>query len=91
MDCAESDASDSQEDDSQRAYTWVFRATVHGNLVGSSQFSTIKSLLDSRKGRQEECLAVAETITRTCSELSGTEPRTISVKGFVRGHEKIGE
>jgi len=93
MDCAESDASDSQEVDSQRAYTWVFRATVHGNLVGSSQFSTIKSLLDSRKGRQEECLAVAdtETITCTCSELLGTEPRTTSVKSFVRGHTKIGE
>ena len=40
--------------------------------------------------RQEECLAVAETITCTCSELSGTEPRTILVKGFVRGHEKLG-
>ena len=93
MDCAESDASDSQEDDSQRAYTWVFRAKVHGNLVGSSQYSNIKSLLNSRKGRQEECLAVAdtETITCTCSELLGTEPRTTSVKSFVRGHKKIGD
>ena len=87
---AESDASENQEDEdpaqreehSRRAYTWFFRAQVYGNLVDSSQYSTIKALLDSRKGRQEECLAVAETITYTCSELSGTEQRIISVHGF---------
>ena len=99
IDFAESDASEHQEDEvpaqreehSQRAYTWFFRAQVYGNLVDSSQYSTIKALLDSRKGRQEECLAVAETITYTCSEFLGTEPRTISVKGFVHGNGRIGE
>ena len=96
---AESDASENQEDEdpaqreehSQRAYTWFFHAQVYGNLVDSSQYSTFKALLDSRKGRQEECLAVAETITYTCSELLGTEPRTISVKGFVHGNRQMGE
>ena len=72
FDCAESNdltETESQEDpaqrlvDSQREYTWGFRATVYGNLVDSSQYSTIKALIDSLKGRQEKFLAVAETIT----------------------------
>ena len=99
IDFAESDASEYQEyedpaqreEDSRRAYTWFFCAQVYGNLVDSSQYSTFKALLDSRKGRQEECLAVAETITHTCSELLGTEPGTISVKGFVHGNRQMGE
>ena len=68
IDFAESDASEYQEyedpaqreEDSRRAYTWFFCAQVYGNLVDSSQYSTFKALLHSRKGRQEECLAVAE-------------------------------
>ena len=68
-----------------------FCATVCDNLVDCSQYSTFKALLESRKECQEQCLSVAETITFTCSELSGTDPRTISVKGFVHGHDKIGE
>jgi hypothetical protein len=31
-----------------------------------------------------------DTITLTCSDLSATEPRAISVEGFVHGHGKIG-
>jgi len=74
-----------------RAYTWWFSARVDGNLVDSSPISTFKALLDSRKERQKECLAVADTITFACSDLSFTEPRTISVEGFVHGPDKIGE
>ena len=74
-----------------RAYTWWFSARVDGNLVDSSPISTFKALLDSRKERQKECLAVADTITFACSDLSFTEPRTISVEGFVHGSDKIGE
>ena len=74
-----------------RACTWWFSARVDGNLVDSSPISTFKALLDSRKERQKECLAVADTITFACSDLSFTEPRTISVEGFVHGPDKIGE
>ena len=75
-----------------RAHTWLFRATVDGNLVASDSCpnSTFKALLDSRKARQEECLGVADTITFTCSDLSGTEPRTFSVEGFIHGCREIG-
>ena len=74
-----------------RACTWWFSARVDGNLVDSSPIATFKALLDSRKERQKECLAVADTITFACSDLSFTEPRTISVEGFVHGSDKIGE
>ena len=73
-----------------QSYTWLFRAEVFGDL-DCSPSATVKALLDSRKKRQEECLGVADTITFTCSELSVTEPRTISVQGFVHGNGKIGE
>ena len=74
-----------------RAYTWWFSARVLGNLVDSCPISTFKALLDGRKERQKECLVVADTITFACSDLSLTEPRTISVEGFVHGSDKIGE
>ena len=74
-----------------QSYTWLFRATIIGTNDDSSTSSIVKALLDSRKERQEECLRVADTITFTCSELSGTQPRTISVEGFVHGNGKIGE
>ena len=76
---------------SHRAYTWIFRASLCVNLVDSSPYSTFNALLDSRKERQEECLGVAEIITFTCLEFSATEPRTISVEGFVHGNREIGE
>ena len=81
-----------QQGHSMRAHTWLFRATVDGNLVASDSCpnSTFKALLDSRKARQEECLGVADTITFTCSDLSGTEPRTFSVEGFIHGCREIG-
>ena len=57
---------------------------------GRCQPSSIKALLESRKERQEECLSVADTITFTCSDLSESEPRTISFEGFIHGYGKIG-
>jgi hypothetical protein len=75
---------------SMRAHTWVFRASVDGNLVDTCPNSTFKALLESRKARQEECLGVADTITFTCSDLSGIEARTFSVEGFVHGNREIG-
>ena len=97
MNGTESDASESREgpaqpegeDVSQRAYTWVFRAAIYGNLVDSSQYSTFRALLDSQKERQEQCLGVEETITFTCSKLSETEPRTLSVEGIVHANRRI--
>ena len=71
------------------AYTWKFCASVLGNLVDSCPNSSFKALLDSRKALQEECLSVADTITFTCSDLSGTEPRTFLVEGFVHGNREI--
>jgi hypothetical protein len=68
----------------------LFHATIEGNLIHSSPYLTVKALLDSRKEYQEECLRVVDTITLTCSDLSATEPRAISVEGFVHGHGKIG-
>ena len=65
-----------------------YRATVYGNLIDSSQYSPIKALLDSRKGRQEQCLSVAETITFTCSAVSGTEskhPGRVQVEILLQG------
>ena len=93
----ESDDEETQEGTAQgqgnsmRAYTWWFSARVLGNLVDSSPISIFKALLDGRKERQKECLVVADTITFACSDLSLTEPRTISVEGFVHGSDKIGE
>ena len=46
--------------------------------------------MDSRKECQENCLHFVDTITLTCSDISVTEPRTISVEGFVHGCGKIG-
>ena len=76
-----------------QSYTWIFRATICGNMLDSCPTSTVKALFDSRKQRQEECLGAADIITFT-SALLETEPSsasTISVEGFVHGNGKIGE
>ena len=59
-------------------------------MIDSSPYSTVQALLDSRKECQQNCLHVVDTITLTCSDISVTEPRTISVEGFVHGCGKIG-
>ena len=72
------------------SYTWFFRAIVVGNMVDSCPNTTLKALLDSRNDSREQWLPAAETISFSCSDLSGTGPLTFSVEGFVHGREKIG-
>ena len=72
-------------ENSTRSYTWFIRATVDGNMVDRSTNSTFKALLDSRKDSQEKWLGVAETISFSCSDLSGTGPPTFTVEGIVHG------
>jgi hypothetical protein len=96
LDSSVSEEAESQErlahrvENSTQSYTWIFRATVCGNLVDSCPNSTFKAILDSQTDTQKKWLAPVETISFSSSELSGTGPWTFSVEGFVHGRGKIG-
>ena len=59
-------------------------------MIDKSTNSTFKALLDSQKDCQEQWLSVVETISFSCSDLSGTGPWTFVVEGFVHGRKEIG-
>ena len=59
-------------------------------MVDKSPISTFKFLLDSQKDFLDKWLGPVETISFSCSCLSGTGPLTFSVEGFVHGRGQMG-